>query len=137
MDHREQSLDRLAEMTLQMSHNIKVTFRELDRNLVQQSCFEAGRDDGGRYRGRAQTGLDGRAHRFVRWQFQRDSQLAGRYTEISKCRFKYRPRAGPGLSQHPLDFGESFRFRTTNLGPRMFGTNDDHQLVARDMLDRQ
>jgi hypothetical protein len=42
-DHREQRFDRFAAMTLHMTHDIKMAFRQIDWDLMQQSRFEAGR----------------------------------------------------------------------------------------------
>jgi hypothetical protein len=73
LEHR---LGTAAQRPLLVARHLKAAFRKGERHMRKQTGLDGWRGDGGGDYRRGRAALDGRAHRFVRRQFERDGEIA-------------------------------------------------------------
>jgi hypothetical protein len=76
----------------------------------------------------------GRPHRLIRWQFERDSEIAEMQIVNLECRLKLCARSRPYLTNNPRALGKIRGGNVSSLRPRMVGRDHEYQLITRDLM---
>src|ERR1700751_307097 len=109
-----------------MARHLETAFGKGERYMDQETRLDARRGDrrGDNRSGRA--ALNGCPHSLVRWQFERDGEVAQMQTVNLERGLKLGARSGPDLTNDPLALGKIRGGDVFPVHPGMVGRDDEY-----------